>query len=209
MAKFQKGKIYKVCNTIDDDIYIGSTIETLGRRMTKHRYNAKQGNDKTLLQLQEKGVENLYIELIEEYPCSNKQELRAREGYWQRQLNNINKRIEDRTSKEWYQDVKHDEEFKQKRQEYRDAHKEQILHNEKIYRQENKDKIKEWRQSEHGKTCLKNWREKNKEHVQEINRRSKSQIIPCDKCGCEMQRGSLHKHKQTKKCKNYQPEPET
>ena len=36
MPDCSKGKMYKKLNTIDDDIYVGSTVETLSQRMTKH-----------------------------------------------------------------------------------------------------------------------------------------------------------------------------
>ena len=37
MPDYSKGKIYKMLNTIDDEIYVGSTIETLRQRMATHR----------------------------------------------------------------------------------------------------------------------------------------------------------------------------
>ena len=47
MPDYSKGKIYKILNTIDDEIYIGSTCETLGQRMSKHRHRLKK-NDHTI-----------------------------------------------------------------------------------------------------------------------------------------------------------------
>jgi len=32
MPDYSKGKIYKILNNIDDDIYVGSTTETLGQK---------------------------------------------------------------------------------------------------------------------------------------------------------------------------------
>ena len=42
MGDYKKGKIYQIKNTIDDDIYVGSTIAPLNKRMTKHKYSAKK-----------------------------------------------------------------------------------------------------------------------------------------------------------------------
>ena len=42
MPDYSKGEIYKILNTIDDEIYVGSTIETLGQRMAKHRSDLKR-----------------------------------------------------------------------------------------------------------------------------------------------------------------------
>ena len=41
MPDYSKGEIYKISNTIDDDIYVGSTCETLVQRMAKHRSKMK------------------------------------------------------------------------------------------------------------------------------------------------------------------------
>ena len=45
MPDYSKGKIYKMLNTIDYEIYVGSTIETLGQRMAKHRSFVKKRED--------------------------------------------------------------------------------------------------------------------------------------------------------------------
>ena len=34
---YQNGKIYCIRNTIDDDVYVGSTTQALSQRMEKHR----------------------------------------------------------------------------------------------------------------------------------------------------------------------------
>ena len=52
------------------------------------------------------GTENFYIELIEKYPCECRDELRAREGTWIRQIGTLNARIEFRSKEEWYNDNK-------------------------------------------------------------------------------------------------------
>ena len=42
MPDYSKGKIYKILDSIDDEIYVGSTTETLGARMAKHRASRNQ-----------------------------------------------------------------------------------------------------------------------------------------------------------------------
>ena len=72
---------------IDDEIYVGSTTETLGQRMAKHRYSMKQRSHYKLYKHMNKlDVNNFYIELIEHYPCNDVYELRAREGYYIREI---------------------------------------------------------------------------------------------------------------------------
>ena len=41
MPDYSKNNIYKILNTIDDEIHVGSTVKTLGQRMAQHRYNIK------------------------------------------------------------------------------------------------------------------------------------------------------------------------
>ena len=77
----------------------------------------------------EYGVANCKIQLIEYFPCATLQELRKREG---KHINNneyVNKCVAGRTCKEFYQD-----------------NKEHIIEWQKEYNQNNKDKIKEYKQ---------------------------------------------------------------
>ena len=39
---FSKGKIYKITNDYNDDVYVGSTCDTLGRRFSSHKAKSKQ-----------------------------------------------------------------------------------------------------------------------------------------------------------------------
>ena len=79
MPDYSKGKIYKILNSSDDEIYVGSTVETLGQRMAKHRsYMTKHPHLKSYKHVHDLGVNNFYIELIENFPCKDIYELRAR-----------------------------------------------------------------------------------------------------------------------------------
>ena len=79
---YQEGKIYKIYKTVNDDIYIGSTSRKLCERMRDHRANYKYKdksknmfNVKLYKAMEEFGVENFYIELIEKCPCNDIEEL--------------------------------------------------------------------------------------------------------------------------------------
>ena len=37
MPNYQEGKMYKIYNTVNDEIYIGSTTRKLSERMAEHR----------------------------------------------------------------------------------------------------------------------------------------------------------------------------
>ena len=108
MVDYNKGKIYQISNIIDDGVYVGSTVESLGRRMTKHKYAAKKMYHNSLLldKMNEYGFDKFFIELIEEYPCNTQIELLAREGHWIKGRGTLNKTIQGRTPKEWHEENK-------------------------------------------------------------------------------------------------------
>ena len=82
MPDYQNGKIYTILNNIDGEIYVGSTMNTLSRRMAHHRSEAKiNPQNKLYNHMNELGVDNCYIELIENSSSNDVYELRAREGH--------------------------------------------------------------------------------------------------------------------------------
>ena len=86
---YQESKIYNIYNTINDDIYVGSTTQKLCERMRDHRYciNNQKKKDRPLYQaFREHGIEHFFIELIEKCPCNDKDELRKKEGEYIRLL---------------------------------------------------------------------------------------------------------------------------
>ena len=42
MVDYSKAKIYNICNDVDDEIYIGSTCQSLSQRMAEHRRTTKR-----------------------------------------------------------------------------------------------------------------------------------------------------------------------
>ncbi len=106
---FAKGKIYKITNDLNDDIYVGSTCDTLVKRFIYHKSDSKKEIEqiRPLYKLMhEIGFQRFRIQLIEDYPCEDLYQLRQREGYWIRQIGTLNQRIESRTDKEYHQDNK-------------------------------------------------------------------------------------------------------
>lgn len=77
MVNTNDGKIYCIRSPNTDKIYIGSTCQRLSARMSGHR--AKR-NKCTSMRIIDCG--DSYIELIENYPCTTKDELLAREKHW-------------------------------------------------------------------------------------------------------------------------------
>jgi hypothetical protein len=82
MPNYNNGKIYKIVNNIDNMLYIGSTTTKLCQRMNVHRCKTRYNNNINLYNHMRKlGVDNFKIVLIEEYSCSNKDQLLRRERY--------------------------------------------------------------------------------------------------------------------------------
>ena len=76
-VNYQNGKIYKIVNTINGFIYIGSTTSTLPKRFCSHKSSTNMS--KLHEAMKTLGAENFQIILIELFPCTCKSELEARE----------------------------------------------------------------------------------------------------------------------------------
>ncbi len=134
---YQNGKIYCIRNNIDDDIYVGSTTQLLSKRMALHRNKiTHKPHYKIYAKMIEMGTENFYIELIENYPCINKEELCMREGHFIRELGTLNSSVAGRTKNMYYQEFK-DTKIK----EYNEINKTKILETKKEYRINHKEEI--------------------------------------------------------------------
>ena len=172
MPNYQEGKIYKIYNTINDDIYIGSTAQKLCERMRNHRNDHKSRssfNYPIYKAFREHGVENFFIELIEKCPCNDKDELRRTEGKYIRELKpSLNIRIEGRCQKEYYNDNR--DHLLIKKKEYYIDNKEYFIKVNQQYGEVNKTRI-----AAH-----------------------KAEKIKCE-CGCVVTRGSLLRHKRSKR----------
>ena len=123
---FNKGKIYKITNDYNDEVYVGSTCDTLNRRFNNHkaRYKNDKIKNRSIYKLMnEIGFERFRIELIEEYQCTDKYELRQKEGHFIREIGTLNKIIAGRTKKE------HRQENKERIQEYQKKYMILIINN--------------------------------------------------------------------------------
>ncbi len=109
MPDYSKGKIYTIRNRDDDTkIYVGFTIQSLAVWFGGHkrRSNDDKKNHYKLYVEVDNNWSNWYIELYEECPCNNKEELLKREGEVIRQIETLNKVIPGRTQKQYTEDTK-------------------------------------------------------------------------------------------------------
>ena len=169
--KYKNSKIYKIVDIGYNKCYIGSTIQALSSRMSKHRasYLSNTKDCYSCHLFDEFGLENCKIELIELYPCENKEQLKQREGYHIQATECVNKRVEGRTRKE-IQDT-YNTTHKHIRHRYYEQNKETLLESHKQYYQENKEHYK----------------------------RTTGEIMCCPICGTHGRRGDMSRHEKTKK----------
>ena len=139
--KYSRGKIYKVVDVGYSMCYIGSTCQPLSKRMTDHRtkyVKLKKGVIKhfTVFDIFDvHGVEHCKIELVEEYPCENREQLYRQEGVHIRNTECVNKVVPNRTNKQYHQVVK--ERIAERKKQYIQDNKERIAVRKKQIRIDN------------------------------------------------------------------------
>lgn len=94
MPNYSNSKIYKIINVEnrnDAFIYVGSTTQSLSMRIAKHRSSSKRTPNIKIYKhiLGNGGWVNFKIVLIESYSCNSKEELLARENFWQKHFDTI------------------------------------------------------------------------------------------------------------------------
>jgi hypothetical protein len=137
------GRVYKITSEKAGLVYIGSTIQTLGDRFSKHKCDLKRHlegrhryKDSSFQVLE---CDDAKMELIEELEVADKKELFKREGYYQRTMECVNKFIADRSRKEWFDE--HKEHLKEHQKKYHAEHKEHLNAISRKYRDEHKEHL--------------------------------------------------------------------
>ncbi len=133
--------------------------------------------------MEEIGDTRFRIELIENYPCEDKYQLRQREGHFIRLMGTLNMCIAGRPKHETDKEYRNNN--KDKIVEYRENNKEKLKEQTKEYKEKHKDKID---------VMNKEYRMKNKEKIKDRN----MIIISCE-CGCSITFGNKQRHEKTKK----------
>ena len=192
--------IYKLVHKDDLDdvnIYVGHTTD-FTKRKNRHKDSCnlpsdKEYNSKKYQFIRENGGWCEWVMLkIEDYPCKDVYEATNRERYWFKELKSkLNTNEPGRTIKQYQQDNK--EKIAERKKEYYENNKEKTIEKAKEYHQNNKEKILEQKKEYH---------QKNKEKIAEYQKEK----VKCDKCGCEIRRNCLSRHKKSKKCQNYVPQ---
>lgn len=175
---YQQGKVYRIDCLTTGDVYIGSTTKkTLAMRLSNHKSDFKKWKETgtkfvTSFPIIERG--NYQITLIESVQCNSKDELRAREGFYIRTLDCVNKIMAGRTKKEYRQDNKIV--ITEKNKQRYDENKQQVLEHQREYYEANKEKRLEYQKryceanKEEKKEYNKKYCEANKEEIKEYNK---------------------------------------
>ena len=153
MPDYSNGKIYTIRFHNSNEIYIGSTTQSLAVRFGGHKRNNTSSIYKLINDKYDGNWDQCYYELYENYSCSNKEELCKREGEIIRLFKSdenyecINNRIAGRDSKEY-------------NKQYRANNLERERERDKAYYHDNKEKKSK---------AHKIWYEKNKEKLKNIS----------------------------------------
>ncbi len=191
--KYNNSKIYKIeplCDYDEGDIYIGSTTKKyLCERMAEHRKDYKRWKDGkrnkvlSFVLFDKYGLENCQIVLIENVHAQTKDELFCKEAHYIRTLKNLNMCIPNRNAKEYYMDNK--EIIDDKNKKWRENHKDKVKEYSMNYKQTNKEMLN---------TKAKLYREANNEIIKE----HRTQPIVCE-CGTTVNKWCISRHKNSQK----------
>ncbi len=195
VVDYQNGKIYKIIVNIEncDDCYVGSTCQSLCQRLAGHKSEYKYIKSikskkyiSSYYLFDKYGVDNCKIILLENYPCSNKTELRQKEQYYIDLIPNVNqyKAHSGCLNKKEYikaYQIVNNEKLSEYRKIYYEQNKDGLIKKQKEYQIQRKDLISE----------------RNKIY-RDVNKEKLKQIIFCD-CGGKYQHTHKSSHLKTKK----------
>lgn len=158
MERYSNAKIYRIepiCEHEEDEVYIGSTcMKYLSQRFSIHKqaYKEWQKNKKNNISsyrlFERYGFENCRIVLLEDFYCENKNQLLAREAYYQKSMKCVNKYVAFQSKEERKDYIKNysennKEQISEQKKIYWEHNKKQISEQQKIYYEQNKEKILE------------------------------------------------------------------
>lgn len=203
MPNYQNSKVYAIRSPHTDNIYIGSTTQSLSKRFYEHkkghrRYQA--GNGRYMTSFDILGVGDSYIELIQNYPCADKNELHRREGQYIRATKNrVNKHVAGRTNAEYREDNR--ERLQDQNKQYYQDNKQRLLAKQRQYRVDNLDEIRRKgklysrRNAKRGAVRASKWYYGNQDRIK--------QTFECD-CGSTVRISGKARHKKTGRHKKYE-----
>ena len=207
------GFVYEICCKVTGEKYVGSTIQSMSKRMIGHRHlfkcyeSGKKVSNCSSFDIIRRN--NYSVKVLETIETKDKRELHKAETKWIKELNAINKMKKAYASLEEKRETAKlhfaTEEYKKKRAEwdkkYREKNKEVLCEKKKLYREnhldEERERAKLWRQN--NKDLIK---EKKKKEYEKAKENGKTDIIKCE-CGGTFSIRSKSRHLKTAKHMNY------
>jgi len=168
------GIVYKIWNDVDEEIYIGSTIQSVNKRWNDHKYDSvtphrKKYNCKLYCNMRLHGQDKFHIQCLESFECENLTELHLKEQEYIDNLKpNLNYQRASRanmTKKEIYREGYQRAKAKRTPEQI-EHHKQRV----KKWHTENKEKIKQYKKEL--------WLKK------KVELQEKSKNSPKITCGC-------------------------
>jgi hypothetical protein len=201
---YEESKIYKIKSLLDESqFYVGSTTSTLEKRLYQHKSNGINNINRNVhIYFINNGWNNANIELIENYPCKNKDELLFRETFW---INELKPTLNCRKSRQTI------EERKEYNKKYVEENKDRIKERQKQYYNNNQEKIQEYRdgrkeiRKEYDREYNIKNKEKKVEYKLQYNNENRDRVLEKKKekilceCGDEHTRTNKSRHIKTKK----------
>ncbi len=200
IERYADSKIYVLwCE--DERFYIGSTIDTLGRRLSRHKQDSKTfGKRKVYAHINRLGWHRVKIQLLEKFSCSSRKELLEKENEYICSLINLDECLNEKaahlTEEELlaqqaaYRQEHHDKILAYKQQyrkekaeqiaaynkQYVETHKEEVIQRKQTYNQANKERIaaqcKQYAQT-HKEQIAEYKKKYAEEHADEIKQKKK------------------------------------
>lgn len=161
------GKVYKIIDKTNNNVYFGSTTMELQDRLNKHKYAynsfLKHGGKKsTSCEIIQNG--DFYIELVEE--INDLENLKMRERFYIENNECVNEKVPYRTTAEiaqskrdWY--LQNIELSKERARVWEQNNKERYDNSKKKWTEDNKERIRQYKQE---------WLDKNRERVNKQRR---------------------------------------
>jgi len=170
MPNYENSKIYKLWSPSKNLVYYGSTTETISRRLSKHLTDYNRYNNKTTTRYVNSfkilECDDYKIELVEDYPCNNRQQLCKKEGDHIKANECVNKCVAGRTAEEYCED--NADKINERRRIWREKNADKVNERDKKWRDENIDKVRE---------NAKKWRDDNADKKKEMDKKYRDENI--------------------------------
>ena len=175
MPNYQNSKIYRLVNDELNLTYYGSTTQSLSKRLNGHNETNNKCKSKLLYVNNYKPI----IVLVENYPCSSKEELLKRERYYIENNECVNGVVPYISKIEYIE----------KRKKYYQDNREEKIEKVKQYKLKNKEKFLEY---------SKQYYDDNKATLCDKNKETTKCL-----CGSILRKRDIPRHNKTKKQQNF------